>query len=247
MNKFDGFNDLKLKGLPNYLLTLQAPVLAENTETICGVCHNLAMMELIDGEYEQTDLQVLEIARKKIFDFDYKFYDDEEKRKALETGILKHFWFDEIGQETYAYWHWELQHWFEINMDRYYTLFKTIPFQDQEDPTANTHYTENYTRDSVGHTKSNGEDTSIALQSVTPEGRIDIETNDYVNNIAKTITKPTSGNDSDGHEEYKFTRHGNIGIQTLAEVLQGSRLAVITLENQLYDELQEYGLFFNVF
>lgn len=77
-------------------------------------------------------------------------------------------------------------------MDRYYTLFKTIPFQDQDDPTANTNYTETYTRDSRGNTQASGEDTSIALQSVTPEGRIDIETNDYVNNIAKTITKPKS-------------------------------------------------------
>lgn len=236
----------KLK-VPNYLLNLQSPVLAENTEIICGVCHDLAFTELIDAQYKLSDAEVLEIARKKIFDFNYKFYDDLEKRKALETGILKHFWFDEIGQETYAYWKFELQHWFEINMDRYYTLFKTIPFQDQDDPTANTNYTETYTRDSRGNTQASGEDTSIALQSVTPEGRIDIETNDYVNNIAKTITKPKSANDTTAHEEYSFKRKGNIGIQTLAEVLQGSRRAVITIESELYAELQEYGLFFNIF
>lgn len=232
---------------PNYLLGLQSPVLAHYTETICGVCHNLAFGELIDSGYTLTDAEVLEIARKKIFDFKYEFYDDEEKRKSLETGILKHFWFDEIGQETFAYWKFELQHWFEVNMDRYYTLFKTIPFQDQDDPTANTNYTETYTRDSRGNTQASGEDTSIALQSVTPEGRIDIETNDYVNNIAKTITKPKSANDTTGHEEYSFKRRGNIGIQTLAEVLQGSRRAVITIENELYAEMQEYGLFFNIF
>lgn len=232
---------------PNYLLGLQSPVLAQYTETIQGVCHNLALNELIDSQYKLNDMEVLEIARKKIFDFNYPFYDDLEKRKALETGILKHFWFDEIGQETYAYWKFELQHWFEVNMDRYYTLFKTIPFQDQNDPTANTNYTETYTRDSTGKTQASGEDTSIALQSVTPEGRIDIETNDYVNNIAKTITKPKNANDTTGHEEYSFTRKGNIGIQTLAEVLQGSRRAVITIESELYSELQEYGLFFNIF
>lgn len=232
---------------PNYLLGLQSPVLAQYTETIQGVCHNLALNELIDSQYKLSDMEVLEIARKKIFDFNYPFYDDPERRKALETGILKHFWFDEIGQETYAYWKFELQHWFEVNMDRYYTLFKTIPFQDQDDPTANTNYTETYTRDSTGKTQASGEDTSIALNSVTPEGRIDINTNDYVNNIAKTITKPKSANDTTGHEEYSFRRKGNIGIQTLAEVLQGSRRAVITIENELYAELQEYGLFFNIF
>lgn len=232
---------------PNYLLSLQSPVLAHYTETTCGVCHNLAFGELIDSGYTLTDAEVLEISRKKIFDFKYEFYEEEEKRKSLETGILKHFWFDEIGQETFAYWKFELQHWMEVNMNRYYTLFKTIPFQDQEDPTANTNYTETYTRDSRGNTQASGEDTSIALQSVTPEGRIDIETNDYVNNIAKTITKPKSANDTTGHEEYSFNRKGNIGIQTLAEVLQGSRRAVITIENELYTELQEYGLFFNIF
>lgn len=232
---------------PNYLLGLQSPVLAQYTETIQGVCHNLALNELIDSQYKLSDMEVLEIGRKKIFDFNYPFYDDLEKRKALETGILKHFWFDEIGQETYAYWKFELQHWFEVNMDRYYTLFKTIPFQDQDDPTANTNYTETYTRDSTGKTQASGEDTSIALNSVTPEGRVDIETNDYVNNIAKTISKPNSANDTTGHEEYSFTRKGNIGIQTLAEVLQGSRRAVITIESELYSELQEYGLFFNIF
>lgn len=232
---------------PNYLLGLQSPMLAQYTETIQGVCHNLTLNELIDSQYKLSDAEVLEIARKKIFDFSYPFYDDVEKRKAFETGILKHFWFNEIGQETYAYWKFELQHWFEVNMDRYYTLFKTIPFQDQDDPTANTNYTETYTRDSTGNTRASGEDTSIALNSVTPEGRVDIDTNDYVNNISKTISKPNSANDTTGHEEYSFTRKGNIGIQTLAEVLQGSRRAVITIESELYAELQEYGLFFNIF
>lgn len=40
-------------------------MLAENTETICGVCHNLALTELIDSQYELSDMEVLEIARKR--------------------------------------------------------------------------------------------------------------------------------------------------------------------------------------
>ena len=68
----------KLK-VPNYLLTLQSPVLAENTETICGVCHNLAFTELIDAQYELSDMEVVEIARKKIFDFNWLDVPDEVK------------------------------------------------------------------------------------------------------------------------------------------------------------------------
>ena len=41
---------------PNYLLSLQSPVLAHYTETICGVCHNLAFGELIDSGYTLTDI-----------------------------------------------------------------------------------------------------------------------------------------------------------------------------------------------
>ena len=78
----------KLK-VPNYLLTLQSPVLAENTETICGVCHNLALTELIDAQYELSDAEVLEIARKKIFDFSYPFYYTKFSFKTLlETPQL---------------------------------------------------------------------------------------------------------------------------------------------------------------
>ena len=90
----------KLK-VPNYLLRLQSPILAENTETICGVCHNLAFTELIDSQYELSDMEVLEIARKKIFDFNYSFYDNavnigaagavkmaQKEVGTLQTGVM---------------------------------------------------------------------------------------------------------------------------------------------------------------
>lgn len=228
----------------NPLYAVHAPVSAKYTETIYGVIHNLAYKEIIKaGGYITLD-EVLEIARPKIFNFSYPFYDDEEKRKALETGILQHFLFDEIGQETYAYWHYELQHWMTINMERYYELFKTLPFQDQEDPTANTDYTETYTRETTGKSATGGKDKSTNLSSTTPQGRIDLESTNYVDAITQSISEPGSTSDSEGLEKYSFHRHGNIGVQTMAEVLSGSRDAIITLENQLYEELEDYGLFY---
>ena len=215
------------------------------------VCDALTNVERLQSNYELTRDEIIEIARKKIFDFDYEFYSDtdeeEEKKKALETGIIHHFFFDEIGQETYEYWHFELRHWMIVNMPRYYSLFKTIPFQDQENPTWNTSYDEEYTRGTTGRSKASGKDKATNLTSATPQGRVDLETTGYVDSIAQSISEPNSQTDSEGTETYKFHRSGNIGVQTLAQVLQGSRDAIITIETSLYYEMMDYGLFYQLF
>ena len=215
------------------------------------VCDALTNIERLQSDYELSRDEIIEIARKKIFDFDYDFYSDtdeeEEKKKALETGIIHHFFFDEIGQETYEYWYFELRHWMIVNMPRYYSLFKTIPFQDQENPTWNTSYDEEYTRGTTGRSKASGKDKATNLTSATPQGRIDLESTGYVDSIAQSISEPNSQTDSEGTETYKFHRSGNIGLQTLAQVLQGSRDAIITIETSLYYEMMDYGLFYQLF
>ena len=225
--------------------------MSKYTMMLSKVCDGLTNVERLQSNYELSRDEIIEIARKKIFDFDYKFYSDtdeeEEKKKALETGIIHHFFFDEIGQETYEYWHFELRHWMIVNMPRYYSLFKTIPFQDQENPTWNTEYTEEYERGTTGRSKASGKDKATNLTSATPQGRIDLESTRYVDSIAQSISEPNSQTDSEGSETYKFHRMGNIGVQNLAQVLQGSRDAIITLETSLYDEMMDYGLFYQLF
>lgn len=236
----------------NPLYEIHNPIAAQHTEVIYNVLRTLTFRDIVKSGGHITNDEITELARPMIFNFDYDFYEDEEKRKALETGILNHFMFDEIGQETYQYWHHELKHWMQINMPRYYTLFKTIPFQDQEDPTSNTNYKESYTRktnsDTTAESEAGGKDKTTNLTSTTPQGRIDLESTNYVDAIAQAISEPgttsKSSGTSDGTEVYEFQRKGNIGVQTMAQVLQGSRDAVITLENQLYEEMEEYGLFY---
>lgn len=225
--------------------------MSKYTMTLSKVCDALTNVERLQRNYNLTRDEIISIARQKIFDFDYEFYSDtdeeEEKKKALETGIINHFFFDEIGQETYEYWHFELRHWMIVNMPRYYSLFKTIPFQDQENPTWNTSYDEEYTRGTTGRSKASGKDKATNLTSATPQGRIDLESTGYVDSIAQSISEPNSQTDSEGTETYKFHRSGNIGVQTLAQVLQGSRDAIITIEKSLYYEMMDYGLFYQLF
>lgn len=220
---------------------------ANHTETLYGVCYTLANREILKSDVALTLDEIIEIARPKIFNFEYEFYDDEEKKKALETGILRRFLMDEIGQETYDYWHFELRQWFITNMPRYYQLFKTIPFQDQENPTYNTEYYEEYTRKTDGSSKTSGKDKTTNLTSSTPQGRVDLESTNYVDAIAQAISEPGTMANTEGNESYKFHRYGNIGVQTMAQVLEGARSAIITLENQLYEELEQYGLFYALY
>ena len=222
------------------------------TMSLNNICHMLSQNEIIEnvdknGFLTFDENEIIEIARKKLFDFNYDFYPEEEKRKALETGIIKHFYFNEIAQETYSYFKFELQHFMEINMPRYYSLFKTVPFQDQDDPTSNTNFTETYTRKNTGTSKNSGKDKNTSLSSATPQGRIDLESTNYVDNIVQNINEPNSQNETTGTEEYEYHRKGNIGVQTMAEVLEGSRLAIITVENLLYEEMDEYGLFLQIY
>lgn len=230
---------------------------ADYTMQLREVCHTLLYPELINSNYSLTDEEIIEGARKKIFNFDYSFYTEEDEnnpdikvpitRKELETRIIEHFYMDEIGQETYAYWHHELKNWMVVNMPRFFSLFKTIPFQDQENPTWNTDaYEETNTKQNQS-SKAEGQDKVIGLSSDTPQGRLDLENTNYVNGINETLTIPGTTNTSEAGGNTTLHRYGNIGVQTLADVLEGSRNAIITVENQLFSEMEDYGLFMLLF
>lgn len=67
--------------------------------------------ETYAGLTESADMprvdEIIELARSKIFDFDYPIF-DEEYRQVLEHKILRHFYTREIGQETVGLWKLEL-------------------------------------------------------------------------------------------------------------------------------------------
>lgn len=65
------------------------------------ICESLAGLQESTG-YENVT-QVINRARDKIFSFTYPIY-DENYRGVLETKIIKHFYTQEIGLETYGLW-----------------------------------------------------------------------------------------------------------------------------------------------
>lgn len=85
------------------------------------------------GNYKET-AGIIESARPKIFDFDYPIYDQTYKR-PLETKIINHFYFREIGAETAAQFKFMLHRTLTEIMPYYNNLYYTAdlkfnPFHD---------------------------------------------------------------------------------------------------------------------
>jgi hypothetical protein len=147
----------------------------------------------LDGATNLRDK--IELARPKIFDFDYPFY-DETKRADFETDFIRNFFMREIGFETEEYWKFQLENYLRINMGYWNNLFKSelINF----DPLANTKtdsthdQTNNQTVTANSETKgsSNGSSTQKTngtlteddfqrrLESDTPDERLSITATD---------------------------------------------------------------------
>lgn len=86
------------------------------------MCEEICLNRLNLAPETLTPDQVIEYARPFIFDFIFPIF-DEEYRITLETKILKHFYFREIGLETPAQWKFYLNEVLNLEMpvlNKYY-------------------------------------------------------------------------------------------------------------------------------
>lgn len=68
--------------------------------------------------WEGSTKDKIEVARQQIFNFDYPFWNEEHK-KSFETLFIRHFYFNEIAQETEGRFFFELENWMLTNMEFY--------------------------------------------------------------------------------------------------------------------------------
>jgi hypothetical protein len=158
----------------------------------------------LDGATNLRDK--IELARTKIFDFDYPFF-DETKRADFETDFIRNFFMREIGFETEEYWKFQLENYLRINMGYWNNLFKSelIQFDPMNNTkTDSTHdLTNDQTMNGSSETKGNStgnssqstngnvteNDFQRRVQSDTPDTRLALTTKDgegvieYANNI----------------------------------------------------------------
>lgn len=196
-----------------------------------------------------TTVQLRKLLEQNFNPFgDYPIF-SEEYRKTLEDKIKNHYYFREIGQETPA----KFKHYLTAKMNEimpYYNHMyesELLYFADSN-PFDTYNLTETLTREGTSTSKLNASNTSklLALLSETPQGAIDINSNDYVSNVSKNDGEGTSTQTGEGSnsESYTLTRKGNIGVQTIGYEMKQYREAFLRIDEDIIKEVGDCFLMF---
>lgn len=160
------------------------------------------IVESLSGRTESVGLssldEAIELARTKIFDFEYPFYDPSQKAD-FEKWIIESILMDEINYETYGLWHLKLRTWMKTNMDYYSKMFQSL--DSIIDPFINYNLTRATQGNEKGLNVGNNESTSSSVGwnmfSDTPQGSIEgLENGDYLTNATKDLNDNTSNSTS---------------------------------------------------
>lgn len=189
------------------------------------------------SQYTMTIKQILEMGHN-IFDFEYPIFSDEYKQ-ILENRFIDYFMFREIGVETVGRFKHNLKVKFNLLMPFYNKLYESDLLEQRI--MDNYNVTEKYERDITSDTLSNN--TSLNLESDTPQNQLDINTNDFVSGINKNTGNQNINNTN--KEKWTRTMVGNIGVQTDADAILKYRQTLLKIDQMLFDELSE--LFMGVY
>lgn len=188
--------------------------------------YTITLKEVVDlyaMDEASNNRDKIELARTKLFDFDYPIY-DENYRKDFETHFIRNFYMREIGTETEGLFKFNLETWLIINMPYWNKVFESelITF----DALSNTNITSTHdktndvTGTSKGETKgsSNGtnntsnngslteNDFNRKLESNTPDSRLEITASngtgviEYASNIEEDSTTNSKTSNSSGSQ-----------------------------------------------
>lgn len=187
-------------------------------------------------------------------------------RTQLNNKILNHYRFQEIGQETFGRWLFELKTALHEIMPKYNQLFYSA---DQD---FNPIYNVDYKKSTIGsqnassNTSSTGSDSSSneeytkGVNSRTPQDQLNIsnlniDSVNYADNAdwGKTSgstsgTNTTTGNSSsNGSTSTIETTKGNFGVTSSQELIIKYRETIINIEQQIINDPRIRELFMLIF
>lgn len=186
-----------------------------------------------------------------IFDFDYPFYNENEK-EYFQDRFIKHFYFREIGSETVA----RFKHYLEDKLHEiapfYKHLYETTIYN--YDPILNYSVEEQIQRslnelnngsvkNSVNSTNSsNGSnsqyDTPITPISNTRKTPSFIEEGNNTNSTTGSGTEErTSSNNL--NENQRRTMKGNIGVMATQDLIVKEREIIININKMIFEECDD--------
>ena len=229
--------------------------MSKYTTQVRFICEQLSgYVQSVD--YSDVDL-VLRAAEPKIFDFDYPIF-DENYRHVLNTKILKHYYINEIGLETYALWKLRLNTKMNEIMPYFNQLYKSelYTFNPLYDVDITREHKVNRSEDTTTTTKgtttteqTNGNVHADAY-SDTPQGGITgVEKLNYLTNYRKVtddniLNNKITGNTDTGTgitslESYVETLKGKQGVRNYSDLLKDFRSTFLNIDMQVIDSLSD--------
>lgn len=187
-------------------------------------------------------------------------------RKELNDKILNHYRFQEIGQETFGRWLFELKTALNEIMPYYNQLFYSA---DQDfNPIYNVDYRKtimgsqnaNSNTSSTGSDSSTNEEYTKSVNSKTPQDLLNISNTgiDTVNyaddaswgksNGSTSGTNTTTGNSSsNGSTSSIETTKGNFGVTSAQDLILKYRETIINIEQKIINDPRIKELFMLIF
>lgn len=195
----------------------------------------------------------------ELFDFEYDFYsEDEEIKKNFESLFYQHYYFYEIGQETYARFKYMLRTNLNLKMPYYKQLYQSeieayeIGWLNQKDMIdtfeRELEGTVDQTTESKDISKSTNKSKSDNFFSDTPSSKVD-DIENYMSNATRDKmdsegnldnTSSAKGNTKNKTiERTTYHSKGQIGIQTVAQPVQWWREQMINLNEIIIEDMRE--------
>lgn len=224
--------------------------------------------ESLSGLTESTGINgiddCIKLSTPKIFE-DFPIF-DENYREVLETKILKHFYFREIGFETFALWKFKLNEKLNLIMPYYNKLY--MAERKIDNPLNNVDYTINRTgNDNINRninsndTENNTQNTTTAntgksteKNSNTPQGSIqDLEAGNYMSgaaiidnnqnsnqNTSFTGNKARTENNTENKKSDSSDMISGVnGSKNLFEILKGYSENIVNIDLLVLDNLED--------
>lgn len=230
--------------------------MSKYTTTVKRICESFANA----NGYNGTDVnEIIQNAYQSIFSFYFPIFEPTH-RAELCKKILKHYYFREIGAETYGAWKVQLDTRLNEIMPFYNQLYKSEtmeydPFNEVDfEKIDERERNETEKRTDSGYIDNSAEAGSMQMYSDTPQGGLEgVESGEYLTNATKNNqtsgSVTASNNDTDGTREEKekviSTEKGKRSGASYSELLQKYRETFLNIDKMIIDCLQD--LFFMLY
>lgn len=213
--------------------------MAKYTTLLRSICESLSGLTESVGNDDTNE--VIETARPLIFSFDYPVIDGVTPKADLETKILRHYYFREIGLETYGQWKFHLENRMNEIMPYYNQLYQSAVDMAELNPFEDVDYTKTIAHsgeDSIVNGGTDREGGTTEFDGTIDDSGHDISTRTYQS--LQVQNQPRSGKIS----KYSDTPQGSISnlendtYLTSAEIVTGTGTDTETTSGGYEDDLE---------